>query len=511
MHAVLTEDELPGYEGIRHISTTRTPWDQDDAASLLKFGLCQIELDWREAVSTRFREAGEIVKDSLPDVWKPLREMTETLLPHLSFAGIDTKNREEIKCLWKVSTSSSLIDLDDLSSGEKSIIQTFYPLVEHRIRQKLDQLRAGVTPESSEEEDKKLPTESICVLIDEPELHLHPNLQIGMLDYFRALSIRESAQFIVATHSPTMVENANSEELYLLRPKNMVDAGANQLLQIADDEGKLQLLREVFGLTSNLTALRPIIVVEGKQEDRQSKRAADARIYTHLSEKFNRLIMLPAGGKSECRSLAESLNGILSDFANELKAHALLDKDVEEEIGKKKSYEYLLPVSMIENFLLDPEVIWKATRLVHHKMTLKTVRDVEDALRELLEDSTEDEVGRRVKVRVGTRVFRLKDPVESAVEQVKEFVERLSEEFTEENISSITSVCRAQVQKVVREGTRRELFHGKRILEEFYRLHMHDSGMSKEIFVYACAECASERQSVKDFVDDLMRWIGVAQ
>lgn len=68
MSDVLTEDELPGYEGIRNVSTPRTPWDQDDAASLLKYGLCQIELDWREAVSARYRTDGEISKDSFPDV-----------------------------------------------------------------------------------------------------------------------------------------------------------------------------------------------------------------------------------------------------------------------------------------------------------------------------------------------------------------------------------------------------------------------------------------------------------
>ena len=104
---------------LENITTTRTPWDQDDAASFLKFGLCQIELDRREAIANRYDKVGEISKDSLSDVWKPLREMAENLLPHLTFEGIDTKNREEIKCLWKVSKDSTTIDLDDLSSGEK--------------------------------------------------------------------------------------------------------------------------------------------------------------------------------------------------------------------------------------------------------------------------------------------------------------------------------------------------------------------------------------------------------
>ena len=288
MGSVLSGDELPGYDGIRNITTTRTPWDQDDAASFLKFGLCQIEFDRREAIAKQYERAGEITKNSIPDVWKPLRQMVENLLPHLTFDQIDTSNRDEIKCLWKVSENSTVIDLDDLSSGEKSIIQTFFPLVEHRIRHVLDKMKGEVIEEGAT---------PLCVLIDEPELHLHPNLQVGILDYFRQLSIGENAQFVIATHSPTIVEYSNSDELYLLRPTDMVAPEENQLIRIATDEEKLQLLKDVFGSTSNLTALRPILVVEGKKEDKQSKRAADARIYTLLSEEFGRVTIIPAGAE----------------------------------------------------------------------------------------------------------------------------------------------------------------------------------------------------------------------
>jgi hypothetical protein len=141
MRAVLEGDNLPGYEGIRDVSRARTPWDHDDAASYLKYGLCQIELDRREAIAERYDQDNEILRDSLKDVWGPLREMAENLLPHLSFEKSDTKNRDQIQCLWRVHKHSTLIDIDDLSSGEKSIIQLFYPLIEHRVRNILSKLR----------------------------------------------------------------------------------------------------------------------------------------------------------------------------------------------------------------------------------------------------------------------------------------------------------------------------------------------------------------------------------
>lgn len=499
MQTVLEGDKLPGYEGIQDIVRARTPWDHDDAASYLKYGLCQIELDRREAIAERYDQKSEIPKDSLADVWAPLREMAENLLPHLNFEKIDTKDRDKIQCLWKVHKKDTLVDIDDLSSGEKSIIQLFYPLIEHRVRHILSQLRGEADAPQAD---------PVCVLVDEPELHLHPNLQGKILDYLRTLAVKENSQFIIATHSPTIVENANSDELYLLRPAEMVEDGHNQLVQIATNEEKLQLLRDVFGSTSNLTAMRPILVVEGKQEDRQSKRAVDARVYAFLSDEFSRVTILPSGGKSECRALVQSLGDILREFSQDLKAHALLDRDLEEQ-DPQEGRIHLLPVSMVENLLVDPQVIWQATTLVHHKMALADDVQVETAITQILDDATADEIARRIKAEIGTRVFRLSDPVESAQKQIDSFVDRLRAELAPDKLSAISTENKSKVDKIKDANRRREFFHGKHILEEFYRRHMHDTGMSKEIFVYECARRASERASVKSFVVDLMSSLGL--
>jgi len=499
MRTVLEGDQLPGYEGIEHISRPRTPWDNDDAASFLKYGLCQIELDRREAIAERYDQHNEILKDSLKDVWSPFREMAENLLPHLIFEKIDTKNRDQIQCLWKVHKNDSSVDIDDLSSGEKSVIQLFYPLIEHRVRNILSELKG---------EDASTQSEAVCVLIDEPELHLHPNLQAKILDYLRTLSLRENAQFVIATHSPTIVENANSDELYLLRPSEMISDGVNQLIQIATNEEKLELLRSVFGSTSNLTAMRPIVVVEGKNEDRKSRRANDSRIYAFLSDEFSRVTILPAGGKSECLALVRSLDEILKEFSSELKAYALLDRDLDEGSAEEGTV-HLLPVSMVENLVIDPLVIWQATTTVHHKMQLDDETKVEAAIDGILDDLTSHEVARRVKNTIGARVFRLSDPIETAQEQAENFAATLRDELSAEKIGAIRQESEQRVQDITDGKKRREFFNGKRILEEFYRRHMQESGMSKEIFLYECARRASERSSVKKFVQELMSSLGL--
>ena len=213
----------------------------------------------------------------------------------------------------------------------------FFPLIENRI-QSLIELSKGEIGSTSVRQS----TEQVCVLMDEPELHLHPNLQGKILDYLRNLAVSEDVQFVLATHSPTIVDLASSDELFLLRPSEMAGANENQLIQIASDDEKLELMREAFGSTSNITAMRNFLVVEGQKADSASRRATDEKIYGFLSDKFARLTILPGGNKDQCKTLAQSLSEILSkELSSSVQAYALVDRDLEEEDSNDAGVIYL--------------------------------------------------------------------------------------------------------------------------------------------------------------------------
>lgn len=58
--------------------------------------------------------------------------------------------------------------------------------------------------------------ENILILIDEPELHLHPNLQKNFIDHI--ISISDNNQFLLSTHSPLFVKqtlNSGSSEIQI--------------------------------------------------------------------------------------------------------------------------------------------------------------------------------------------------------------------------------------------------------------------------------------------------------
>jgi ABC-type hemin transport system ATPase subunit len=486
--SLLANPNVPSMEGIRLFDGTRDPWGYDESANYLKHTLCQIEVDRLQAIGARLERDGEIAKNSLADSWRPLRELTSNLLPHMSFEKIDATNRDQVRVLFRVHKRDAAVDLDDLSSGEKSIIQMFYPLIERDIKAAVTEIAGGA---------QDGPRSEMCVLIDEPELHLHPNLQLKILDYLRVLTSKHSIQAIVASHSPTLVEAATFEELYLLKPVELVPQDENQLVQVANDEERLEALRSLFGATHNLTSLMPVVVVEGVK-DSSGRAVPDRQLYRALHPQFDRVTLLSGGGKSECLTLVKALRGALGDFSPSLAVTALLDRDVAAPAEDEVS---LLPVSMIENFFVDPDVLYEATESVRERIELKTVDEVAAALEALLDASVDKEVGRRAASLLGSSHFYPPSTLDQVNVRSQAFLESVQARYSSEAIVAAANSAKASVEAINTEVRRREEYDGKRIVSEFFKTHLHGAPLSRPVFFFYAARRARRRKAVTSYFE----------
>lgn len=493
LETLLSSPNVPGIEGIRIFDGNRDPWGYDESANYLKHTLCQIEVDRLQAIGSRVDREGEIQKGSLLDPWKPLRELTNNLLPHMTFERIDASNRDQVRVLFRVHRLDALVDLDELSSGEKSIIQMFYPLVERDIKSLVREIDTG--PQS-------LDRPELCVLIDEPELHLHPNLQLKVLDYLRVLTSRQRTQVIVATHSPTIVEGATFEELFLLRPIELVQPEDNQLVRIAQDEERLAALRTLFGSTQNLTSLQPVIVVEGTGDDSSGHTVADRRLYRALHPGFDRATLISGDGKRECAALARALQQALADFSARLKVVALLDKDIE---TSSDGVVKLLPVSMIENFLIDPDVIFEAIESVLDRTSFRTVDDVANALDQLLAEFESREIDRRAAAALGASHFHPPSDLAVMREKAQAFIGTIQTRYSDESVMAARQIAAESVESIRSAQRRREEFDGKKTLADFFRQHLQSSTLSRQVFSFYAARRARRRRSVVEFFDRFFR------
>lgn len=158
---------------------------------------------------------------------------------------------------------------------------------------------------------------------------------------------------------------------------------------------------------------------------------------------------------------------------------------------------------MIENLLIDPDVIFKAIVTVSHKTSFRTPDDVAAAIDAIIDEGFEHEVSRRVKTAVQPRIFRLRDPVAEARRQVENFSAELLRALSAEHLDNLQSGATQTVDALKAAAKRRELFDGKRVIDEFFKRHLNATGMSKEIFVYSCAREASSRRSVAAFIEAL--------
>lgn len=296
-------NDVSGYEGLSFPNSARTPDNVDEAGSTIKHTLGKIENKRQamlaELVDRNKKNNQSVNTASIPDIYLPLKELTKYLLPHLIFDRVDFKNEDDIKCIWrrKDKQSENDLDIDDLSSGEKSIIILFLPLLENDINHYLEEI------ENLEKETKIISNIILpdrVFIIDEPELHLHPDLQAKILTYIRGLSSKSNIQFILSTHSPTILDQAMDEELYLLSPRND-ETSTNQLKKVASNIERLEALKQLAGNAYLITTGRSIICIEGVKNS--TSEPTDIRLLEILYPRSTAFTFVPTGGKGNVINL----------------------------------------------------------------------------------------------------------------------------------------------------------------------------------------------------------------
>ena len=231
----------------------RDPSVQEEAFSFVKSSI--LKLDGR--LQTLLRQVWEdqdhrINPDDVPDLLDPLRRIVRALLPHLELESIDVTDETNLEVMFhRVDGSAEeTVELDDLSSGEKAVVGLLLPLVESQVERLLE----------SEPAERPMPTS----IIDEPESHLHPALQVLLVEQLAEVAVVGERQFILATQSPTVVDAVDDEALFVLAPRAAVSTG-NQLIPIGRSQPKLEAMRSLTGSTHLLTRCRPIIFIEGER------------------------------------------------------------------------------------------------------------------------------------------------------------------------------------------------------------------------------------------------------
>ena len=206
-------------------------------------------------------------------------------------------------------------------------------------------------------------TKASCILLDEPDTHLHSKLQRDIAEILLEHSESQNIQMVIATHSPDIIDSVPLDSLLfidrLMSEAVPVDNVGNALVSL----GALTNSQAVAA-----TGAKSIINVEGR---------GDKIVFPECAKKIGiefpgvpdaRLI---ASGKKNLEELKHIHRGMRDFFKVDMKIVAINDLDydsiAQEMEGIKEEREkgvllLTLGKKEIENYLLDANAITKAVK-----------------------------------------------------------------------------------------------------------------------------------------------------
>lgn len=188
-----------------------------------------------------------------------------SIFPHKRFVNIENNNGHKDVLFEEFKKKMSI---DKLSSGEKQIV-----------------FRGGFLLK-----DKKS-AEGALVLVDEPEISLHPKWQLEILSFLKTLFTNESgvqtSQIIVTTHSPFIIHNCtrNNDKVIVLQ-KN-----ADGVISVSDTPQYYSwspnlIVEKAFNISHNLNISNITVFVEGETDERYYKKALEVFEKTNSKLEF---------------------------------------------------------------------------------------------------------------------------------------------------------------------------------------------------------------------------------
>lgn len=301
----------------RAFVATRTMYDEWLQYFLAK----ESQVATRHLQAERRAAEGNGPRPQFTDSFKPYKEAVQMVLPHLRFVGVDTQNKTLV-----FDSAGLELRFTNLSGGEREISFIIGQIERFRLRRGF-------------------------LLIDEPELHLNPDLLRNWVAYLR--DTIETGQVWISTHSLEAVETAGPDATFVL--ERTKDTRLVEKIAPLSSRPVLAVLSAAVGSPAfSLRNLR-FVYIEGDRRGREKERFfslyGDARFVRFIE----------GGGCKELTNKLAAVRELALDADEQIKVGGVVDRDFRtdrqiEEITSKTSV-YTLGCHEIENLFLHPDAL----------------------------------------------------------------------------------------------------------------------------------------------------------
>jgi hypothetical protein len=403
---------------------------------------------------------------SNPDPFLQYQEVFAQLLPGKTLEPIDPKSPQDFH--YRIADSTPL-PFRTLSSGELEVVRVAFDLVWKRI------------------------THSI-ILVDEPELHLHPTLTFRLIETLKGFG-GGTNQIVLFTHSADLISTYYSTgSVYFIDSSAGESNQAHQLSALATAHVSVA---RAAGANLGLFAVgKRLVFVEGREA------SVDRLVYHKVAQSaFPDSYIMPIGSVENLMAL-RSVVDELSNAIFGIDLFLIRDRDglSDDLIASLESNIHFrsLPRRHVDNYLLDPYVLSEVGRSFYLPPEKQDVSRIRDSLKQIASSIVMPAVLWNVR-----ETIRLLGALPSPVARN---VEHMSRDQLAESISKQVTVGLNDImQRLASEAIR------KLVIKEHVKL---DSALSSEdwvtllpgklIFTRFCGEFLSvEKERVREAYTDI--------
>lgn len=305
------------YSKGRAFQPTRTMYDEWIKYCLARENKAANKL-YQEA--RRAHEAG-MEAPAFEDIFETYRKSLRQVMPHLLFSGVDTEKKAIL-----FDTAGMQLRFDQLSGGEREISFLIGQIDRFGLRNGL-------------------------FLLDEPELHLNPDLVRDWVTYLG--NTVATGQVWLATHSLEAVEAAGLNSTILLERDESTRV-VSSVGSLAQQPVLTSLSRAVGTPAFSISELR-FVFIEGEEQIGERER------YRKVTGLGTDTRFIECGSCSEVIRRLSTINGIAKEANQNIRIVGVIDKDwrSKAELDSLTAHKGLvaLPVHEIENFFLHKETL----------------------------------------------------------------------------------------------------------------------------------------------------------
>jgi len=314
----LAEDwESPQKKKHRAFAPTRTMYEE-----WVKFFLAKETQDATKMqhAERRAKELGN-PRPEFVDGFDPYKNSVKKVLPHLNFVGVDTVHKTLL-----FDSSGLELKFTNLSSGEREISFIIGQIERFQLHQ-------GI------------------LLIDEPELHLNPDLLRNWVAYLR--DTVEDGQVWISTHSLEAVETSGPSSSFVL--ERTKDTRIVENIRSLSDCPVLTVLSAAVGSPAFSLSSLKFVFIEGDRQGREKER------FYSLYGDSRYVRFIEGGGCTEVSKKLSAVRELAVETDEQLFVGGVIDADFRTQVMidelQLKTHVFVLGCHEIENLYLHPSAL----------------------------------------------------------------------------------------------------------------------------------------------------------